>query len=188
MKSLCLIEGCEAPTVGRGWCNKHWRRWRAYGDPLKFKFEKSANGVISQWMADHKNYNGDGCLIWPFGRYPDGRAKTKKTTGGRAMCEVVHGPAPSAGHEAAHSCGNGYGGCVHPNHLRWATHVENEKDKIKHGTRGPGVRHNSAKLTADQVAVIRATKGKMTAKQAAATFGVTEFHIYHLRRGRSWNG
>lgn len=30
----CSIEGCDEKVFGRGWCNKHWYRWRKYGDPL----------------------------------------------------------------------------------------------------------------------------------------------------------
>jgi hypothetical protein len=29
----CTIEGCDKPNVGRGWCSKHWTRWKRYGDP-----------------------------------------------------------------------------------------------------------------------------------------------------------
>jgi hypothetical protein len=30
---LCSIEGCEGPVKARGWCTKHYMRWRAHGDP-----------------------------------------------------------------------------------------------------------------------------------------------------------
>lgn len=30
----CSINGCNAPTVGRGWCRKHYSRWRTHGGPL----------------------------------------------------------------------------------------------------------------------------------------------------------
>lgn len=29
-----MIDGCDSPFYGRGWCAKHWKRWRAHGDPL----------------------------------------------------------------------------------------------------------------------------------------------------------
>lgn len=31
----CSIDGCEGVAVGRGWCNKHYCRWRSTGDPLQ---------------------------------------------------------------------------------------------------------------------------------------------------------
>ena len=34
MEKLCSILECEQKAVARGWCNKHWKRWRLNGDPL----------------------------------------------------------------------------------------------------------------------------------------------------------
>lgn len=31
---MCLIEGCEGPVSTRGWCEKHYTRWKRHGDPL----------------------------------------------------------------------------------------------------------------------------------------------------------
>lgn len=30
----CSIDDCGGGVVARGWCNKHWKRWRMHGDPL----------------------------------------------------------------------------------------------------------------------------------------------------------
>jgi hypothetical protein len=30
----CSIAGCEKKTIARGWCSKHYRANRRYGDPL----------------------------------------------------------------------------------------------------------------------------------------------------------
>lgn len=30
----CTIEGCAAKMLARGWCNRHYLRWKAHGDPL----------------------------------------------------------------------------------------------------------------------------------------------------------
>jgi len=29
----CSIDGCERPTVGRGYCSMHWQRWKRLGHP-----------------------------------------------------------------------------------------------------------------------------------------------------------
>ncbi len=34
--TTCKIPGCgEAPKIRRGWCPKHYMRWRRNGDPLE---------------------------------------------------------------------------------------------------------------------------------------------------------
>lgn len=29
----CTVDGCDRETVARGWCDKHYKRWRIHGDP-----------------------------------------------------------------------------------------------------------------------------------------------------------
>lgn len=31
---VCAIPGCDTESHARGWCNKHYQRWRTHGDPL----------------------------------------------------------------------------------------------------------------------------------------------------------
>ncbi|MGY2700771.1 hypothetical protein [Nocardioides sp. HB32] len=33
---LCILSGCERPVRLHGFCPRHWRRWRLYGDPLAY--------------------------------------------------------------------------------------------------------------------------------------------------------
>lgn len=48
----CSIDGCGKPFLARGWCRKHYQRWRNNGDPLKAKFDRAPSG--SGWI----NTNG----------------------------------------------------------------------------------------------------------------------------------
>lgn len=34
MSITCVIPGCPAPRLARGWCDAHYRRWRRHGNPL----------------------------------------------------------------------------------------------------------------------------------------------------------
>lgn len=35
--SECSIDDCVGPVIARGWCGKHYMRWRTHGDPLVTK-------------------------------------------------------------------------------------------------------------------------------------------------------
>lgn len=132
----CIVEGCDAQRCNsRGWCWMHYTRWRRHGDP-----HVTAYGQAQQWLDDHVGYEGDSCLLWPFGHSSTGYGTVNYygTVGGahRFMCRLAHGEPPSPDMQAAHRCG--VRSCVNPKHLRWATQAENEADKIIHGTYNHG--------------------------------------------------
>lgn len=186
-KRTCSIDGCARQVSYKdGLCSGHARRLRLYGDPLAGRFE----GLGRQWILDHVEHTGDECLIWPFGRqngyacvrWPDGQRRAH-----RVMCGLAHGPAPTPDHEAAHSCGKGHRGCIHPGHLRWATPLENQRDRFLHGTDSRGERHACARLTRAQVIEIRALidDGRSDG-ELGVRFGVRSASINNIRHRRSW--
>lgn len=147
-------------------------------------------GKSHRWIQAHVNYDGDWCLIWPFGG-----ANGYGTFGGwvdgkkvfvyahRYMCELVHGPAPSSDHEASHSCGRGHEGCVHPRHVSWKTKSENQADRARHGTKSTGCR---GKLTPEQAAEIMSLRGRMPQKDIAARFGISRANVSLIHCGKLW--
>lgn len=100
----------------------------------------------------------------------------------RLVCMAFHGAAPSPEHEVAHNDGDPLNS--HYSNLRWSTHVENEADKRRHGTAPIGERHGAAKLTAEDVKIIRESSAPLA--QLAERFGVSTPHICIIRKGRSW--
>lgn len=34
VRGKCVVDDCGKPTVGRGFCRRHYQAWRKYGDPL----------------------------------------------------------------------------------------------------------------------------------------------------------
>lgn len=133
-------------------------------------------------------YEGEDCLIWPFACSLAGYGKIGGKPGivSRRLCEEAHGAPPTPKHEAAHSCGNGRHGCVTKRHLSWKTRVENQADRIEHGTHNRGERHNFAKLTEKQVREILALKGVEKIKDTAARYGVSFNLISLINLGKVW--
>lgn len=69
-KVECSIENCHNGVVGRGWCGKHWQRWRAHGDPLKAyrireygHSRKNAQGYVIEHMVGHFAADNDGRVL-----------------------------------------------------------------------------------------------------------------------------
>ena len=104
----------------------------------------------------------------------------------RYMCELVNGSPPTPRHEAAHSCGWGQGGCVNPRHLRWATRVENEAEKIIHGTHLQGDGHPMVKLRGPDIGIIRFLLANGISKtRIARRFGVHPAAIHLIAKGKN---
>jgi hypothetical protein len=128
-----------------------------------------------KFILDHRDYDGDECVVWPFSCCTPGygtfMAHKVLHLAHRYMCQLVNGDPPSPDHEAAHSCGRGHEGCVHPKHLSWKTQSGNQLDRREHGTRN-GTRGWFGKLTWQQVEEIRSLRGKKTQDEIAAMFGI----------------
>lgn len=150
------------------------------------------NGRNVVWLRAHVNFDGPSCLIWPFGKescgYGQFGCNGRMYRAHRWMCEQTHGAPPSKGHYAAHSCGNGHLGCVHPQHLSWKTPTENACDAIRHGTTRRGRRESLRKLSHAQVLEILELRGKKTLKQLGEMYGVKARQISRIFSGHSWRG
>lgn len=188
---ICTIPNCGKNHMARGWCSTHWQRWKRYGNPETVLMKISPHGTVQAYVREVAAKCTDtDCLTWPFATLRDGRGRTvyqgKGMQAHRAVCIEAHGQPPTPKHEAAHSCGKGHKGCVNGSHLKWKTKLENEADKIIHGTLLTGETHNMVKLTEDQAMEIwLAGKGANT-RALANRYGVSIQAIYDIRRGRTW--
>lgn len=74
MYRACEIADCEQLHFGRGYCNKHYKRWRKTGDPLtttRAEVHQRVNWMTPEdvaWVAGL--FEGEGCVFLQFGRYP----------------------------------------------------------------------------------------------------------------------
>lgn len=53
----CSVGGCARPVLARGWCSKHYSRWRRFGDPLALGYDPLPEGCAV-----------DGCARKPVAR------------------------------------------------------------------------------------------------------------------------
>lgn len=81
-----------------------------------------------RWIAEDRGYETP-CWIWQLGKTSSGYARLKRD--GRQLCahrvvfEAMHGPLPT-GAEVDHICR--VRECVNPEHLRLATHAQNQQN------------------------------------------------------------
>ena len=189
----CSVDNCKGNahyTAGgkKDLCGKHYQRLWKTGDPLGGDTEK---GEPMRFILEVvMTYDGDECLKWPFAENGHGRGQLR--VGGenlqahRYVCTLSNGEPPTPLHEAAHSCGNGDKGCITKGHLSWKTRVENEADKLIHGTHNRGERHPLAKLSEDDARYILASKGIISQKALANQFDINESTVRGIQRGRGW--
>ena len=86
-KATCTIEGCEGRTVGRGWCNKHWLRWRNHGDPLG-----GAVGPRVRKAVDHPDGTRECAMCGERKPLIESFDRDKNASGGRrSRCKACRG-------------------------------------------------------------------------------------------------
>lgn len=176
------------PHDAKGFCHRHYARWARHGDPLAGRTFVGKPQVFFETVV--LAHQGDECLIWPFAKLGRGYGQValagKKVGAHRAVCEKVHGPAPSDQHYAAHNCGQGHLGCVAPRHVRWASPSENQADRVRHGTHCRGSAAPRVKLTIAQVREIRTLLGSQSSRALARRFNVSHRAIEMIKARKTW--
>jgi len=175
----CSVDTCSREAAARGFCAMHHKRWMKHGSPDAVL--RNANGTYDRWLQAHLHHKGDACLIWPYARDAAGYGPS------REMCRMAHGEPPTPEHQSAHSCGNGDKGCVHPEHLRWATRLENQREMIEHGRSNRGEKSPMTHLTDSDVRKIRRLKGLMSQRAIASQFDVCHQTVGNIHSGKTWS-
>lgn len=149
MRACCSIEGCSDPAWARGWCNKHYKRWRRYGDPVGGGPERPmprgpsrASGSVLDRVLPFLLKSPTGCDVWTKSLSRGGYGQVQIPGVGvrrvhRIVYEELVGPIPE-GLQLDHLCRNR--ACANPSHLEPVTQREN-------GRRGFGWSGRNARKT-----------------------------------------
>ncbi len=131
----------------------------------------------------------NGCWMWQTVKNRDGygrlRVQGKMVLAHRLAYTHFIGEIP-AGIVLLHACNNP--GCVNPEHLRRGTQAENIAHCIASGRRARGERNGFAKLTTEDVTLIRTgyASGNFSQRELAETVGVSQSMISRIVRGKKW--
>jgi len=98
----------------------------------------------------------------------------------KAWIDAHDGQVPPKGMEVCHTCD--VKTCVNPDHLFLGTHQDNADDMVAKGRSAKGIRCGNAKLTDDEVLLIRAryNAGGVTQHALADEFGVGTSQICRI--------
>lgn len=185
---ICSISGCGGPVRARGWCSKHYQRWRNHGDPLTMLKPQSPNGTLLAWLSDTvaSADRSQGCIRWPFGFSNKGLGvvlfEGQRRYAPQIALQFDGKPRTDEAPWALHHCDNP--ACINPDHLYWGTHAENTADMVNRGRQARGERSALSKITAQDALAIYTDSRSVAA--IASAFGLGLSQVRRIRRGESW--
>lgn len=143
---------------------------------------------IDRFAAKVKRDPATGCLEWQPRKHPQGYGLFK--VGGRDhlahrwIFQHQHGYLPEV---VRHSCDNPP--CVEIRHLLGGTQADNVQDMTSRNRQSRGESSGLSKLSAQQVADIRAehAKGNATQKVLAEAYGVSRGQVSRIVNNKRWN-
>lgn len=183
----CAVEGCGSIAKSRGWCNKHYQRWKKHGDPHAGGRDRAAHGEPGAFFEEAVTLETDECVIWPYGLVDGYGVLTVNGKSGRVSRLALErrvGPAPVdkplACHGPCHTRA-----CFNYRHLSWGSHKENATDRHRDASQPRGEAHYRFNVLPPQRAEIikRYQAGGVTQTQLATEYGCTQPHISRILRG-----
>lgn len=201
MTKGCRVSGCTGLHCARGWCHKHWLRWRRYGDPLTTALIKGDDKARFESKIDRSG-GPDACHPWLGSCTEDGyghlRLAGKVPLAHRVAWEFAYGPIPP-GHQIDHECHNqairtgtcvpgicAHRLCCNERHLRSRVPQEHA-DATERWEHPRGSAHPASTLTeADVIAIRAALAAGETCVSLSVRYNVNVTAISKIKLRRTW--
>lgn len=130
--AVCAVDGCDLLAMTRGWCQKHYTRWRRHGDPGHTERPGDDGWPLDALMARTDTNGPGGCWLWTGQISSDGYGRAGHQYAHRLMYERAIGPIPEGLHiDHVHAWGCRHRHCVNPSHLEPVTKGENSRRALK---------------------------------------------------------
>jgi DNA-binding XRE family transcriptional regulator len=124
------------------------------------------------WMGEVKTSGYGEC--WATGWREDAHRSAYRLF----VCDEI-----PAGKVVRHKCDTKL--CINPDHLVLGTQADNIADKVRRNRQAKGVSHGSAKLTDDDVRMIR-VRTDLSQRKLARILGVCQPVVGQIRRRERW--
>lgn len=179
----CSIEQCDRRHYARGLCERHYKKRELLG----LSRLAPNKDVESRFWKNVDRRGDDECWPWKTAESRHGYGNLwvgdRVRKGTHVSLFLATGKWPTQ--DVLHSCD--YPPCVNPKHLREGTHLENMREAIERG-RFPELQGaNFAKLTKDQVAVIRhRSRAGESVRSLAFEFNVSKQTVWRIRENMTW--
>ena len=130
----------------------------------------------------------DTCWLWFGNKNSDGYGRIgidyKRILAHRYSYEFHYGDIPE-GLQVNHHCDTP--ACVNLGHLYVGTNQDNMDDYVNRGWSRKGEKHHNAKLTREDVLIIRALSGHETQKKVAGWFNIAQGHVNRIVNNKTWD-
>ena len=192
MIKKCKIEGCDRDHSAKGYCVKHYERFKRHVTTDDPSIPRDRGSNEERFWKYVNKAGEDECWTWKGGHGGSGHGvfmmnegKPYKTNAHRAAWIIIKGPI-DGNKQVNHKCKTK--DCVNPNHLYLGTQKENMQDRSKdghayHWERPKGQGHGNSKFTDEQARYIKTCD--RTDRDLAEKYNVTPECIHYIRH-KGW--